>query len=141
MAIDTTKPIKSVTYNGVNIPLAGGGGSDDFIDFILNNFTEIPSHLLNANTIEMEDLLSSPFPKLVFFFFVDKVYGGFYMFTYNQSVDFTAPYTIPILGNDTGVVQIKRRNTYPDLLFFMDNALTSPLNFSEIMEAGFFLEV
>ena len=27
MAIDTTKKIKQVTYNGVEIPLAGGGGS------------------------------------------------------------------------------------------------------------------
>lgn len=27
MAIDTTKKIKQVTYNGVEIPLAGGGSS------------------------------------------------------------------------------------------------------------------
>lgn len=51
MPIDTSKSISTVTYNGVNIPLAGGGGGMELTGMrIANPKTHRPYSLRFANT-------------------------------------------------------------------------------------------
>lgn len=63
MSIDTSKSISAVTYNGVNIPLAGGGGGMEF----KTTYVEVPEHgaPLIITSIESDDACIAFVPGFV----------------------------------------------------------------------------
>ena len=74
MSIDTSKSISSVTYNGVNIPLAGGGSDFKPCPQDLNSITEPGVYCGDSNVT----YANTPNGTLSLYFVIQTINGDFY---------------------------------------------------------------